>query len=68
MQIGTPDEVSLVVEGAPLLGFLDILGLATRFFTIYSIMVEESYSESAITATGFTIRLSFTKSSWGIIT
>ena len=68
MQIGTPDESSFVVEGTPLLGFLEILGLAPRFATIYSIIVEESYSESAITATGFKARLSFTKSSWGIIT
>ena len=31
-------------------------------------MAAESYSESAITAEGFKARLSFTKSSWGIIT
>lgn len=43
IQIGTPEEVSFVVEGAPLLGFLEILGLAPRFFTIYSIIEEESY-------------------------
>ena len=30
MQRGTTERVSLVVEGAPLLGFLDILGLAPR--------------------------------------
>ena len=68
MQIGTPDEASLVVKGAPPLGFLDILGLAPKLLTIYSMMAAESYSESAITAEGFKLRLSFTKSSWGIIT
>ena len=57
-----------MVEGTPLLGFKDILGLGPKFFTIYSIMVEESYSESAMTATGFKLRVSFTKSSWGITT
>ena len=56
------------LKGVPLLGFLDILGLAPRFATIYSIILEESYSASAITAAGFKARLSFTKSSWGIIT
>jgi len=45
-----PEEVSLVVEGAPPLGFLEILGLEPRFFAIYSIIAAESYSESAITA------------------
>ena len=43
MQIGVPDEASLVVKGAPLLGFKDILGLAPRFATMYSIILEESY-------------------------
>jgi hypothetical protein len=43
MQIGAPDEASLVVKGAPPLGFKDILGLAPRFATIYSIILEESY-------------------------
>jgi hypothetical protein len=31
MQIGTPDKASLVVEGAPVLGFKDILGLVPKF-------------------------------------
>ena len=44
MQIGIPDEVSLTEEGEPLLGFLDILGLAPRLFTIYSKIVDETYS------------------------
>jgi len=68
IHIGIPDEASFVVKGTPLLGFKEILGLAPRFATIYSIILEESYSESAITATGFKDRLSFTKSSWEIIT
>jgi hypothetical protein len=63
MQIGTPDEASLVVEGATLPGFKDILGFVPKFFIIYSIIVEEPYSESAIRAKGFKARLSFTKSS-----
>ena len=49
MHIGIPDKSSFVVEGTPLLGFKEILGLAPRFATIYSIIVEESYSESAKT-------------------
>ena len=43
IQIGIPDESSFVVEATPLLGFLEILGLAPRFATMYSIMAEESY-------------------------
>ena len=43
IQIGTSGESSFVVEATPLLGFLEILGLAPRFATIYSIIVEESY-------------------------
>ena len=43
IQIGTPEVLRSVVEEAPLLGFLEILGLAPRFLTIYSIIVTESY-------------------------
>ena len=57
-----------MLEGTPLLGFIDILGLAPNFLTIYSMMAAESYSESAITALGFKERLFFTKSRCGIIT
>jgi len=44
MHIGAPDEDSFLVDGTPLLGFIDILGLAPKFFTIYSIIAAESYS------------------------
>ena len=43
MQIGAPDEANLVVKGAPPLGFKDILGLAPKLLTIYSMMAAESY-------------------------
>lgn len=52
-----------MVEGAPLLGFFDILGLAPRSFTMYWIIEEESYSESAITASGLRPRPFFRDSS-----
>ena len=68
MHIGAPDEDSFVADGTPLLGFIDILGLAPKFLAIYSIIEAESYSESAITAQGFKLKLFFTKSSCGIIT
>lgn len=56
-----------MVEGAPLLGFLEIPGLTPRLFTIYSIIVAESYSESAITASGLTSSLSFTNSKLKVV-
>jgi len=68
MHIGAPDEDSFVLDGTPLLGFTDILGLASKLTTIYSIIEAESYWQSAITAKGFKPSLSLTKSSWGIIT
>ena len=64
MQRGTPEGVNLTVEGAPLLGFLEILGLAPSSFTIYSIMVAESYSESPITAFILRPSCSLTKLNW----
>jgi len=39
MHRGISEEVSLVVERTPLLGFLEILVLAPRFFTIYLIRI-----------------------------
>ena len=68
IHIGVPDEDSLVVDGTPLRGFIEILGLAPKFATMYSIMAAESYSESAITAAGFKLRLFFKESSWEVIT
>ena len=66
IQIGTPEELRSVVEGVPLLGFLDILGLASRLFTIYSIIVAESYLRIGNYCARLKARLSFTNSSWGI--
>lgn len=66
--MSTPCESSFVVDRAPLLGFKEILGLAPKLATICSIMTKESYSESAITATGLKARLFFTKSSWAVTT
>ena len=68
MHTGMPEELRSVLKGAPLLGFLEILGLAPKVSNMYSIIVAESYSESAITAHGFKDRASFKDSSWGIIT
>jgi hypothetical protein len=63
-----PEELRSVFREAPLLGFLEILGLAPRVFSMYFKILAESYSESAITAHGFKDRASFKDSSWGIIT
>ena len=56
IHIGAPDELSFALEGTPLLGFIDILGLASKFLAIYSMIAAESYSESAITAIGFIVK------------
>ena len=68
IHIGTPDKLSFAVDGTPLLEFKDIPGFALKLLTIYSMIAAESYSESAITAVGFKLRLFFTKSSWEVIT
>jgi len=52
MQIGTPLEESLVVEGAPPLGFLAITGFALISSRMYSRIGDESNSESATAALG----------------
>jgi hypothetical protein len=44
IHIGAPDELSFALEGTPLLGFIDILGLASKFLAIYSMIAAESYS------------------------
>ena len=58
---GTPEGVSFTVEGAPLLGFLDILGLAPSSFTIYSIMVAESYLRISHYSPGLQEKILFDK-------